>query len=321
MTSSTPSHGVGHPLPTTERHALRDVDLAELARRWIDRNWDELASLEYVDHLAGKELVHGRNGGNYEGLQIPYRPPWLPHEIACRLRRYNHEVDARSGKPIAKYLSLPGDRNHLYFPQPVTVEHLADISLPIAITEGELKAVALRRLASHGVQALRFLPVAISGVNNYRSVVGATTNQNGVRVPVKDVLPEFDRIALAGRKAIIAFDSDVIQKRQVRGARWALSQMLRERGAEVGFLEWDPTAGKGIDDWLAAAGPKPYSMRSQRSSTTVRPDGARSSSVRTWASPKPSWRTPLWPCARRASGRVGADSGRCVVDLLISMDY
>ena len=60
--------------------------------------------------------------------------------------------------------------------------------------------------------------------------------------------------AAADQPAVL-YDADAVSKELVRIARSALSAHLRGRGAVVGFLEWDISKGKGIDDHLAAVGP------------------------------------------------------------------
>jgi hypothetical protein len=55
---------------------------------------------------------------------------------------------------------------------------------------------------------------------------------------------------------VIAYDADAVTKESVRIARSELTAHLRGRGAIVGFLEWDGTRGKGIDDHLASVGPE-----------------------------------------------------------------
>jgi predicted P-loop ATPase len=64
-----------------------------------------------------------------------------------------------------------------------------------------------------------------------------------------------ERLILKNRRTIIAYDADAEQNSQVRSARWGLRAVLIERGASVGFLEWPIEVGKGVDDWLANAGP------------------------------------------------------------------
>jgi hypothetical protein len=50
---------------------------------------------------------------------------------------------------------------------------------------------------------------------------------------------------------VVAYDADAVTKDLVRIARSELAAHLRGRGALVGFLGWDVTRGKGIDDHLA----------------------------------------------------------------------
>jgi predicted P-loop ATPase len=73
---------------------------------------------------------------------------------------------------------------------------------------------------------------------------------------VKGPIADLERIVWKGRKVVIAYDADSNQKDLVRFARAELARYLRGCGAVVGFLEWDLTQGKGIDDHLALVGPE-----------------------------------------------------------------
>jgi predicted P-loop ATPase len=233
---------------------LIERDYQDLGTRWIDRTWAQLAKLRRVNHLEGKDLVGG-NRGDYSAIAIPYYRPGQPYEVTWRLRRDNPEIDARTHKPKGKYVAAPGDRNHAYFPPLVELSHFEDVSLPIVIVEGELKAIAMRRLASHDSPLPRFLVMALSGIWNWRGTIGAENNANGVRVPVKGPIPDLDLLKWLLRNVIIAFDSDSATNQDIRRARHALSLELRGRGANLGYLEWPPEQGKGPDDWIMNAGP------------------------------------------------------------------
>lgn len=236
---------------------LTDVDLRDLEKRYITRHWAEAAQFRIVDHLEGKEMFHGRpSGGDYAGMLLPYFFPGNDSPVTYRLRRRNPEIDARTNKPRNKYLSYPGDRPRLYIPPHTTMEMLQDATLPLLIVEGEFKAVALRRLAGElaGYGIARFVVVAVNGIWSWRGTIGKTMNENGERVPQKGVLPDFDLINFVNRDTIIAFDMDQGPRTQVRTARHQLSIELRTRGANVGYLEWDPDQGKGPDDLLANMG-------------------------------------------------------------------
>ena len=236
---------------------LGESEYADLATRAINKTWAQAAGLRKVGHFDGKDLVGGKRG-DYAGIAIPYYMPGQLHEITWRLRRENPEIDIRTGKPKNKYVAAEQDRNHIYFPPLISPDDLRDPTIPIIIVEGEFKALALRQLASEGnPPKLRFIPIALSGVWNWRGTVGKENNANGVRVPVKGVIPDFDLIVWVEREVIVAYDADARLKSMVKAARHGLSVELRQRGANVGFLEWDLEDGKGPDDWLANVGPYP----------------------------------------------------------------
>ena len=160
-------------------------------------------------------------------------------------------------KPKQKYLSPPGRGNMLYFAPGTTEAHLKDAALPVIITEGEFKTLALWRLANWGrTERTRFLPVGVSGVYNWRGTIGKTAGPDGERLDVKGPIPDLERIAWKGRRVVIAYDADVGEKDLVRYARAELARHLRGHGAVVGLFEWDAKEGKGIDDHLALVGPE-----------------------------------------------------------------
>lgn len=140
---------------------LTTSDFSELESRWIDRALAVRAGLRRVDSLTGAEII-GRRTGKYAGIVIPYFHPGSDRVREYRLRRDQPdlEYDAAGNLKIRqKYLSPPGRSNMLYVVPDVTQEALRDATLPILITEGEFKALALWRLANHGSRTQpRFLP-------------------------------------------------------------------------------------------------------------------------------------------------------------------
>ena len=250
-TASSPSCPVGADLTAT--------DYAALESRWIDRALANRAGLRRVDSLTGGEVI-GRKSGNYAGIIIPYHRPGSDHIRDYRLRRDHPDLEYDSAgnlKPRQKYLSPPGRSNMLYLAPGVNQVLLRDASLPILITEGEFKTLALWRLANHGSpNRPRFLPLGVSGVYNWRGTIGKTVGPDGSRLDVKGAIPDLDWVAWVGRRVVIAYDADAVTKDLVRIARSELAAHLRGRNALVGFLEWDVARGKGIDDHLALVGPE-----------------------------------------------------------------
>ena len=236
---------------------LTAADYAALEARWIDRSLADLAGVRRVDSLTGGEIV-GRRSGNYAGIIIPYFRPGEAEVREYRLRRDQPDLEYDSAgnfKARQKYLSPPGRSNMLYLVAGTDPLLLRDTSIPIVITEGEFKTLALFRLAQYRSSSTpRFLPIGVSGVYNWRGTIGKTVGPDGSRLDVKGAIPDLDWIAWEDRRVLIAYDADSATKDIVRIARSELAAHLRGRGAKVGFLEWDVANGKGIDDHLAMVG-------------------------------------------------------------------
>lgn len=142
------------------------------------------------------------------------------------------------GKPL-KYETPHGSRMALDIP-PAVRHQMGNPSVPLIITEGVRKVDAA---VSHGACC-----VALLGVWNWRG-----TNEQGG----KTALPDWESIALNGRRVYIAFDSDVMTKSAVQGALLRLKDFLTHRGAKVIPLFLPPGIGggkQGLDDYLAAGG-------------------------------------------------------------------
>ena len=227
--------------------------------RWIDHALADRAGLRRVDSLTGGEII-GRRSGNYAGILIPYFRPGEVEVREYRLRRDQPDLEYDSAgnlKPRQKYLSPPGRSNMLYIVPGIDPLPLRDTALPIVITEGEFKTLALWRLANHRASTKpEFLPVGVSGVYNWRGTIGKTVGPDGSRLDVKGAIPDLQWIAWEDRRVVIAYDADSVTKDLVRIARSELAAHLRRRGAVVGFLEWDVARGKGMDDHLAIVGPE-----------------------------------------------------------------
>ena len=139
----------------------------------------------------------------------------------------------RDGKVI-KYETPTGGNIRVDVP-PRCRPGLTDPSIDLWFTEGVKKGDAL---ASRGLGAADLLGVwAFKG----RNPLGGIT-----------VLADFDSITLKGRRVIIAYDSDVSTKPQVRQAMERLGEHLRRKEAKlyVVLLPQDGTNKVGVDDYL-----------------------------------------------------------------------
>ena len=244
-------------------HELKPLTEADFDRLiGIDREIIQRANVRRVDSLTGGQIV-GRNGrGDYSGILFPYCWPGEDHAREFRLRRDHPEMEADANgqlKPKDKYLSPAGIRNMLYFPPGIDTAWLKDPKVPIAITEGEKKTLALHGLALHDmsdtVEHPRWVSIGLAGVWNWKGTIGKTNDAQGTRVDVKGVIPDFDRITWKGRVVKIIFDANVHSNEKVGWARKGLAAELRKRGALVSIVDLPQLPDiNGVDDLVGKWG-------------------------------------------------------------------
>lgn len=244
--------------PKLPGRPLNKTDLKKLALEYIDEATAEAARLRRVNSSEGAEITCQRDTGNYAGIIIPYYWPGAATSTSIRLRRDTPDIEETQPgqiKELRKYLTAPGTRNALYFP-PIDPEELTS-GTPLVITEGEKKTLALWRLSTHTSRAPRFIPIGLSGVWNWRGLIGKTSDAQGNRQDEKGPIPDWGRLTLKDRPITILFDRDASTNPKVRYARYQLAQFLAKQGARPSIAEIPPDSQhKGIDDLTAAEGPK-----------------------------------------------------------------
>ena len=241
-------------------NGLTERDYSNLTNSFITPEIAATAQLQRVSDLDGAEIVgkQRKAGTDYAGIVLPYfLPPNCDYPRQYRLRRDNPEYEQKpdgTRKEKGKYLSAPGAGNMLYFPPSIRDEWLEDVSMPIILTEGEKKTLALHRLSWHeksDSDEPRFLPVGLSGVWNWRGTIGKTTNTDGRRTDVKGVIPDFNLIEWNGRKVLIVFDANVKTNESLKAAQRELAKELTMRGAMTAIVELPELDGvNGVDDLL-----------------------------------------------------------------------
>jgi predicted P-loop ATPase len=177
--------------------------------------------------------------------------------------------------------------------------------LPLVLTEGEFKALALHRLAWFAARDVAerptFLAPGLQGAWNWRGVIGKDVDAEGHRVDVKGPIPDLDRIAWAQRSVMLIFDADAQTNLSVSEARRQLTKELETRGAIVSWFDFpkdNPPECKGIDDLLAAMGPEKVLERLMK----AKPRSRRSCSSDAAASAVPTgWQAAL---LRTATGGI-----------------
>jgi predicted DNA-binding transcriptional regulator AlpA len=257
-------------MPTASTPALPGKKPSSRDLKWIESSWipPDLAAqalIRRVSDQEARELV-GSNGrkGDMAGLIFPYVWPGEEQVREYRLRRDSPDIEYKGDqrREVNKCLSPPGRQNMLYFASGTAPEWLSRATLPIVITEGEKKTLALWRLAQEAAgekaKLPKFLPVGLSGVWNWRGTIGKETGPNGERQDVKGPIPDMHKVSWKERKVSILFDSNVRGNDSVRAARRELARWLVEQGAKVYLVDIPPEPGvNGIDDYLAKHGTEP----------------------------------------------------------------
>jgi hypothetical protein len=243
-----------------DKLSLTQSDLENLKHSFITPELAEQAGLFRVDDLEGSEIVGKKRkaGTDYSGVAFPYFFPEQTAPREYRLRRDSPDKVRQSDGTIkdeGKYLTSPGSRNMLYFSPGCRMEWLADIALPLVITEGFKQPLALHRASRHGLtdsaEKPRFVVIGLSGVWNFRGTIGKTTNPDGGRQDVKGFISDFNVVELNGRKVIILYDPDAKTKESVHFAEKGLAKELTERGANVYIADCPEMENcNGIDDVL-----------------------------------------------------------------------
>ena len=153
--------------------------------------------------------------------------------ISYQYRPDNPRRNAK-GKTI-KYENPTGSSIRLDVP-PRCKPMLGDPKIPLWITEGSKKADAL---ASHGACA-----ISLAGVWGFKgkNELGGIT-----------LLADWDYITLRNRTVYLAFDSDIVEKPQVKQALQRLCQHLTNKQARlfVAHLPNGSNGKMGVDDYLA----------------------------------------------------------------------
>jgi hypothetical protein len=154
-----------------------------------------------------KQLGFSDKQCNTPGMLLPIHSP------SGNIATYQFRPDQpriEDGKPV-KYETPVGTSMKLDV-HPFAREMLGDPSTPLLVTEGVKKGDAL---VSRGLCA-----VALLGVWNWRG-----RNANGGLT----ALPEWEYVALNGRRAHIVFDSDIVLKPEVYAAMLRLKTFLEGR--------------------------------------------------------------------------------------------
>lgn len=193
---------------------------AELAKRLAERYGDLLLKVPgfYVKEDGGRRWWTLAGAA---GILIPVR------DLAGQIVGLKVRADDPGDGPRYTWLSSarhggPGPGNRVHCPL------FSGQTALVRVTEGELKADIATALSG-------ILTLSVPGVSSWRQVL-----------PI---------LRQCGAKTVrLAFDADARKNRNVARALKLTAQALAREGYAVEMETWDASAGKGIDDLLAAGG-------------------------------------------------------------------
>jgi len=202
--------------------------------------------VRHATDLEVRELlgIHVRTGQDLSGIFFPCRDPRDDRLLGHRVR-LDVPVDGQ------KYLSEQACR--WLFVVSMERDGLTDTSIPALIFESEKSALAFLALGDRHKR--KYLTVGTGGVWGWKRKTGSELQPDGSREPVTGSSPSLDCITWEGRKAIIAFDSNVLGRRDLEKARLELARELSRRGAHV-LIASTPSRKNvnGPDDLIAEVG-------------------------------------------------------------------
>ena len=249
----------------SEDFNLTPSDIEHRSKSFLDEKTLRLGGIRRVSDDVGHQILDittRKKGVNYDGLAIPYFNVWNDNQvIEYNLRRDKPDYEKNQNgelKEKRKYVKPRSTKNLLYIPPMIKAEWLeAKSKKLIVIVEGEFKALALARIASDNWTSDKwhFLPLAISGVDNFKTKA-KVIKASGEKVTASVGLPEFEKIEWKGAKVIICFDSDIEDKPNVKAARYRINRFFRDKKIKTFNLDFpkeiDGIQTKGIDDYLGA---------------------------------------------------------------------
>jgi hypothetical protein len=218
---------------TQNAPALKDAHLFDLRRSGLS---DETILLSRCHSASADEVKSILQLDVGPGLVFPYPGVLTSNgQPFCRVKPDQPPII--NGKP-AKYLTPIGEGNHLYIPPNVSQRVLADISVPLILTEGEKKSL---KGSQEG-----FPTIGLSGVFCFKD-----KHHNPI--------PDFNKISWKERLVYAGFDSDIISNPMVRLAEWQLGAALYSKGAlnaPLRFPHGRDGRKVGLDDYLILYGPE-----------------------------------------------------------------
>lgn len=233
--------------PQSEFASLKNVRQAMLEKlKLSDLTDGDAKTLRFEPYIAADAMKLNLPAA-FAGFKLPY------FDLEGRLSKFwrfrylestKVGFDALTDKKPLRYAQPKRSLNELYVP-PVGGTNWSviakDPSIPLIITEGELKAACATK---HGHPT-----IGLGGVWCFKS--------NSERMPL---LPMFKEFTWNGRIVYICYDSDAVTNYMVMQAENALARELMLMGAEPMVVRLPELEGEktGIDDYIVHEGPEAF---------------------------------------------------------------
>jgi len=234
--------------PTTNGKAY-ELALAKLESSGLDMDDAKVLGIEIIDaaftpslHKMFKPLSCLKfNYYSPDGEPMSSTLGAGPDYYRIRYLEVDKSFSATTQSKPLRYVQEPHTVPKAYFPrnQEDWPDILSDPSIPLIITEGELKSA---KACKEG-----FPTIGLGGVHSWRS------NKHGI-----DWLPELEQIFWVQRNVYICFDSDYRSNQNVCIALQDIAEQLERRGAYphlVSLPTLDGVDKTGLDDFFVHSGP------------------------------------------------------------------
>lgn len=281
-----------------------DEHLAQLRASGLSDETIQARGYQTITRLADLGRLGFSRGQQGSGLLVPIHG--VEGEVVLyQLRRDTPRIN---GDKALKY-ETPASANLRLDVPPLVRGSLGDTAAELWITEGVKKSDALGQAGAPCV-------IGLLGVWGWRRKTGP--------------LGDWEHVALKGRAAFVAFDSDVVRKPQVAVACRRLARFLESRGATVAFVLLPNEvhgAKVGVDDFLMS-GHTLQDLKALVGALPVHPNGPESPDLdvtdRNRRTTQAAWGfltvgpVPLYRLGRGIAQVVEDEFGRAFTDPLVA---
>ncbi|MBL8822433.1 MAG: DUF3854 domain-containing protein [Planctomycetia bacterium] len=225
-------------------HALRTLTDPEHIKNYL--NWKSISRVQELGSC----------------LFIPYHDAHGRRIDYCRLKPTHPPINTK-GK-ASKYLGPKGKPVQVYFPV-ISRPAYHDSSTPLAITEGEKKALC--------ASILGFTVIGLGGVSCWSNP--RKKDSNGKRIGNRELHPALAELPWKQRQVYIVFDSDRTTNHAVQREEYQLATALKAQGAIVKIVQIPPEEEgrkQGIDDYLVAQGAEAFKQLLTQAVSPSKPD-------------------------------------------------